>query len=205
MEPWKCLEEKVFLDFPYVQIVERLCERSKPSATDEPHRFYVFRSQDWCNVIPVTEDGKIVVVRQFRAGTMSLTYEFPAGVVDAMDGDSERTALRELVEETGYEPTPNATLLKLGTSHPNPALQDNQLHSLLVGPVKKVRPPSLDPTEEIIAEEKTLEELIELMKAGQFSHALAITSLFFLIQKFQGTESLKEAFGKFQSLFPNRA
>jgi len=80
---WNCAEEKVFLDFPYLQLVERLCRRTTDPEDSEPHRFYVIRAKDWCNIIPITEEGKIVLVRQFRAATLSSSFEFPGGVVQS--------------------------------------------------------------------------------------------------------------------------
>ena len=149
----------------------------------EGHRFYVFKSRDWCNIIPITEDGKVVLIKQFRAGLIGPSIEFPGGVVESEDSNIQATALREMVEETGYQPMPNAKCALLGSSHPNPALQDNRAHSLIVGPVKKTRNQALDPMEDIEVMEVAIEELPKMIAEGQFTHALMLTSLFhFLIQ-----------------------
>ena len=194
---WKCIEEKVFLDFPYLQVIERLCTNENAANPAElPHRFYVVQSRDWCNIIPFTEDGKIVLIRQFRAGTLDTPYEFPGGVVEADEGEGDglaACALRELLEETGYSPISGAKVRALGKSFPNPALQDNQVHSFLVGPIRKTRAQSLDPSEDIVVEEKSVEEFLALLAAGQFTHALMLTSLFFLVQELLGEEGLAKA------------
>lgn len=186
---WKCSGEKVFLDFPYLQIVERLCLPEKAAADAEAHRFYVLKSRDWCNIIPVTEEGNVVLVRQFRAGTLSTSLEFPGGVVESNDADVQATAIREMVEETGYEPLPNARCTLLGASHPNPALQDNRMHSLIVGPVKKTRGQKLDPAEDIEVLEVPVAEFPRLIAEGQFGHALMLTSLLHLMMKNTGAET----------------
>lgn len=175
---WNLVGEKVFLDFPYLQIVERNIRKSTDAVDAEPHRFYVLRSKDWCNVIPITEEGKIVLVRQFRAGVLDASYEFPGGVVESTDADIVATALREMTEETGYEALPHARCRTLGASLPNPALQDNRVHSLIVGPVKKVRSQNLDPSEDIEVLEIDIEDLPRLYREGKFTHALMLTSLF---------------------------
>jgi 8-oxo-dGTP pyrophosphatase MutT (NUDIX family) len=181
---WSLVEEKVFLDFPYLQIVERNCRKAGDPTDQEPHRFYVLSSKDWCNVIPITEEGKVVLVKQFRAGSLSASLEFPGGVVESTDADVVATALREMVEETGYAPLPNARTKVLGASFPNPALQDNQVHSLIVGPVKKTLPQNLDPMEDIEVVELELAELPKLYREGKFTHALMLTTLFhFLMQE----------------------
>jgi ADP-ribose pyrophosphatase len=187
---WKMVGEKVFLDFPYLQIVERNIRKASDPADSEAHRFYVLRAKDWCNVIPITEEGKIVLVKQFRAGTLSAALEFPGGVMESTDADVVATALREMVEETGYEPLPHARTKILGTAFPNPALQDNQVHSLVVGPVKKVRSQNLDPTEDIEVVEIDIADLPKLYREGQFTHALMLTTLFHFFM--QETPAAKE-------------
>lgn len=188
---WNLVGEKVFLDFPYLQIVERNIKKTTDPQDAEPHRFYVLRSKDWCNVIPITEEGKVVLVRQFRAGVLSSSYEFPGGVVESTDADVLATALREMTEETGYEGLPHARCKILGTSYPNPALQDNRVHSLIVGPVKKMQTQNLDPTEDIEVLEVDVSDLPRLYREGKFTHALMLTTLFhFLMQETSATKEL---------------
>lgn len=199
---WTLVDEKTFLDFPYLQIVERQIRKPVREGvpTDaEPVRFYVVRSKDWCNIIPITEDGKVVLVKQFRAGTMSASYEFPGGIMESGDADVQATALREMVEETGYEPLPNARCKVLGVCYPNPALQDNQVHALIVGPVKKTRPQSLDPNEDIEVIEVPIEDFPRMLHSGQFSHALMLTTVYhFLLQETAVAKDLIEGLKGFQ-------
>lgn len=180
---WKCTGEKTLLDFPYLQLVERLCQPSAAPDDFVAHRFYVIQSRDWCNIIPVTEDGKVLIIRQFRAGTLETSLEFPGGIVESTDADLQATAIREMIEETGYEPIAGARCQFLGSSYPNPALQDNRLHSLIVGPVKKTKAQNLDPAEDIEVIEVPIAELPSLFTQGRFDHALMLTTLFhFLMQ-----------------------
>ncbi len=188
---WKLVGEKVFLDFPYLQIVERNIRKASDPAEEEPHRFYVLRAKDWCNVIPITEEGKVVLVKQFRAGILSASYEFPGGVVESTDADVSATALREMMEETGYVPLPHARTKILGVSYPNPALQDNQVHSMIVGPVKRAHAQNLDPAEDIEVIEVDIAELPKMYREGKFSHALMLTTLLhFLMQETGATKEL---------------
>lgn len=196
---WSCIEEKTFLDFPYLQLVERQCRRTSDPEESEPHRFYVIRAKDWCNIIPITEDGKVILVRQFRAGTLSASYEFPGGVVESTDADVQATALREMAEETGFEPLPNARCKLLGVAHSNPALQDNQVHSLIVGPVKRTLRQNLDPTEDIEVIEVDIDELPRLLRGGKFTHALMLTTLYhFMMQETAVAKDLIEGLRAFQ-------
>jgi ADP-ribose pyrophosphatase len=188
---WKLTGEKIFLDFPYLQIVERDIRKTSDPEDQEAHRFYVLRSKDWCNVIPVTEQGKVVLVKQFRAGILGASYEFPGGVVESTDADITATAVREMAEETGYELLPHARTKILGVSFPNPALQDNRVHSLIVGPVKRAGAQNLDPSEDIEVVEVDIADLPKLYREGKFTHALMLTTLFhFLMQETPAAKEL---------------
>jgi len=67
------------------------------------HDFYVIEAPDWINVIPLTDDGRVVLIEQYRHGTGEVSLEIPGGMVD--EGESPQdAAARELLEETGYEP-----------------------------------------------------------------------------------------------------
>ncbi len=63
--------------------------------------YYTFRSPDSVMVLPITQDGRVLVVRQWRLARNRVTTELPAGGMDA-DERPEQAARRELLEETGY-------------------------------------------------------------------------------------------------------
>lgn len=78
--------------------------------------YFVWESPHIVEVVPVTPNGKCVLVRQDRHGIGKLTHQFPAGAVD--EGESlETAACRELEEETGYL---GNQLIHLGTTAPYP-------------------------------------------------------------------------------------
>jgi hypothetical protein len=69
--------------------------RFEPSGSERD--FVVLECPDWVNVVPVTDDGRIVLVRQYRHGIQKTALELPGGVID--DGESpEGAALRELAK-----------------------------------------------------------------------------------------------------------
>ncbi len=90
------------------------------------HDFYVLEAPDWVNIIPLTDDEQVVMVRQFRHGTESFTLEIPGGMVDADDADPKAAARREMEEESGYD---SDDIIELGKVHPNPAIQGNYCHT----------------------------------------------------------------------------
>ena len=66
--------------------------------------YYVLEFPNWCNVVLVTEDEKIVFVRQYRHAIQQTTLELPGGVIDSNE-NPETAAIREVQEETGYQIT----------------------------------------------------------------------------------------------------
>jgi 8-oxo-dGTP pyrophosphatase MutT (NUDIX family) len=130
------------------------------------------RLPDWVNVVPITVDGDIVLVRQRRVGTQTDTLEVPGGVVDP--GESpEEAALRELREETGGVP---ARLVPLGVVHPNPALQDNRCHQFLAVGVR-LGPPDPDDHEKIEVIVVPRARVRGWLDDGTLSHALVALAL----------------------------
>ena len=67
-------------------------------------------------VVPVTDDGKILMVRQYRNALNRETLELPAGKLDAPDEPKIECAYRELEEETGYRTEKLEYLMSLNTT-----------------------------------------------------------------------------------------
>ncbi len=168
MRAWQTLKRKRVLNHPVLQV--DLAERSRG---DEPaHEFVVLHSPDWVNVVPVTSDGQVVLIRQWRHGTGELTLEIPGGLIDP--GESPMIAgARELAEETGYEA---GCMDPLGWVHPNPALFSNRCYTCLALDCKAVGPPRLEDTEQIEVELRPLAQVPELIQSGEISHSLVVAA-----------------------------
>lgn len=174
---WILDNEKTLVNSPAITVIEQIRRSSEDGRT---HKFYLLRSRDWCNVIPVTEDGKVVFVKQYRIGISDHTLEVPGGVADPEDKDLASAALREMEEETGYSPLPGARCISLGSSHPNPAILDNRVHGFVVGPVRKTHAQKLDEGEMIETVEIPIDEIPERILNGEISHSLMLNTFFFL-------------------------
>ena len=181
-----------------MEIVERKC---KSSEDDRSFNFYLMRSRDWCNIIPVIADGKVVMVKQFRIGIDRHTLEVPGGVTDHSDSNCQAAALRELEEETGYAPLPGAKCIHLGWNYPNPAILNNRAHSYIVGPVQKITGQHLDPGEMIETIEVPIDEIPQKIIQGEINHALMLNAFFFLsLQNQKVEESLIQSLNQFTRL-----
>jgi 8-oxo-dGTP pyrophosphatase MutT (NUDIX family) len=133
----------------------------------------VLETPQWCNVVALTPEKRLVVVRQFRFGTSSITTEIPGGVVDPGEEHAE-AARRELREEAGYT---SENWSYLGCVEPNPAFHDNLCHHWLALDVARTHGQELDGGEDIAIDTLSLNEVRAEIARGSIRHALVITAL----------------------------
>jgi ADP-ribose pyrophosphatase len=140
------------------------------------HDFYVIEAPDWINVIPLTKDGRVVLIEQYRHGTESISLEIPGGMVDP--GEEPRaTAARELFEETGYEAV---EVILLGRTRPNPAIQNNWIHTFLARGVEYRQEPLNQGTERTRVRLETLARIPSLIREGAIDHSLVVVGFHWL-------------------------
>ncbi len=136
-------------------------------------RRLVLEAPSWCNIVALTPERRLVVVRQFRFGTGTVTTEIPGGVVDQGEEPNE-TARRELREETGYTAE---RWSYLGEVEPNPAFQNNVCHHFLAEDARRTHELELDAGEDITVDTLELEELRERVLSGEIRHSLVVCAL----------------------------
>ena len=144
-----------------------------PDANDR-HAFYCIHSSSWVNVVAVTPNDEIVMVRQFRHGSREVTLELPGGMVDRGESPSD-AASRELLEETGYGVEGLAPLCEL---NPNPALFENTLYTYVGRDAAIVAEISNPGMEETVVELVPWGQLMEHVRTGVVDHALIVAALF---------------------------
>lgn len=139
--------------------------------------FFTFEYPDWVQAVALTPEGELILVEQFRFGTESFGWELSGGVMDAADeGNPIVTARRELLEETGYAASGPATLI--GQAHPNPALQGNRVHYVLLEGCTRIAEPSPDANEELCHRVVDWAGVQALLEGGAISHALSVCGLY---------------------------
>ena len=148
-------------------------DRSRSVRSGQMHDFHVIEAGDWVNVVPLTADRHVVMVRQFRHGIRDLTLEVPAGLVDDADGSPAVAARRELREETGYV---GRHLAPLGAVYPNPAIMNNRCHMFVAYDVEVAGAPQWDGTEELEVELVELDRVGMLIRNGTVSNALTLVA-----------------------------
>jgi 8-oxo-dGTP pyrophosphatase MutT (NUDIX family) len=144
--------------------------------------FVVLEFPDWVNVIPVTEDGQIVLVRQYRHGLLASTWETPGGVIDR-DEEPLHAAVRELLEETGYAA---ANVRLLGRVSPNPAVQGNWSYSFLAEGCRFTGSRNLDPFEDIEVKLFAMEDVPTMIRQEEICNSMVINSFALLWMEERG-------------------
>jgi len=143
IKPWPIIESTKDFDMGLFSITTNRCRSPR---TGQEHDFYVIDFPNWVQVIPITPDDQIVMVRQYRHGCGRNFLELPGGLIDTNDLSPDQTGKRELLEETGYRAK---NLILLTGIYPQPAVLNNKGLTYLAKEVKKVAEPNFDATEDI--------------------------------------------------------
>lgn len=157
-----------------LRIFKLRTDRARSPRTGEEHNFFVLESPPWVNVIPITAQGEVVLIHQYRHGIRDITLEIPGGLIEP--GDSpEAAARRELREETGYAA---AEFIPLGYVHPNPAIQDNLCYTFLAKDARRQGGQQLDDKEDIEVLLKPVDAIPALISSGAITHSLVIAAFY---------------------------
>src|SRR5262245_11242633 len=169
VKPWETVSPGTANPFRIFTVIR---ETARSLLTGRTHEFVVLDAPDWIQVLPITPEGGVVFVRQYRHGTRGITLEIPGGMIHPGE-TPEAAAARELLEETGFAGGP---LRLLASMDPNPAIQRNRCHVVVAPDVRVIAPPTPDPAEEIATEILPLADVPRLIATGEISHSLVIAA-----------------------------
>lgn len=141
--------------------------------TGREHEFFIVDAPDWCNIVPLTRDGRVVMVRQRRHGIGQETLELPGGMIDPDDASPLEAARRELLEETGYRAE---KVEAIGSIAPNPAMMTNRCWSFLARDVEQVADLDLDGGEDIDVVLVPYAEIPAMIARGEIAHSLVVVA-----------------------------
>ena len=167
---WQKLRSEVYSSTRIFEVSKQTYRR--PDRTKEQD-FFVINAPDWVNVVALTDDYQLVLVRQFRFGLNDFSLEIPGGVIEPGE-DCVVAGLRELREETGYA---GGSARLLGSVHPNPAMQSNRCHLVLVENARLESALEWDPDEELETLVTPVDEVYAMAYRGEITHALVLDAL----------------------------
>ncbi|HEY2732008.1 MAG TPA: NUDIX hydrolase [Polyangia bacterium] len=177
-QPWKVLSrEYLSRKFWYTVRVDKV---ELPNGTVIPE-YWVNEYVPWVNVVAVTADDEVLLIRQYRHGLGEVHFEIPAGTTDPGETSLEAAARRELVEETGYGGGRWSPLVTLSA---NPALQNNLTYTFLAEGVVRMGEADPGADEDLRLHPVSIVDLERLLDEGAFIQALhAAPLLKYLLQR----------------------
>jgi len=169
---WERLGDETLLRYKVFHV--RKSRRRSPR-TGADIGFFLLDTPDWVNVLPITDDQQVVMVRQFRHGSGRVSLEIPGGLIDPGEAP-DRAAARELREETGYEA---AQLEQIGAMNPNPSMMTNRCFAYLATGCRPVGGLCMDPGEDIEVVTVPVTGLDEWLCRGEIDHAIVLATIAF--------------------------
>ncbi|GHO42461.1 NUDIX hydrolase [Ktedonospora formicarum] len=143
LAPWQVVDSRISYEDPWLRIRTDTCKTAQGHIIESYH---VLEALPWVNVIALTTEGKIVLVREYRHGARQILLGLPGGAVEPSDRDPLAAIQRELREETGYS---GGEFFQVGQSYANPANQGNIVYAFLALGVTQTREQELDENEYI--------------------------------------------------------
>lgn len=169
---WETVERRIHADCKVFKVMRHYCRHPRSQVEDD---FYVITALDWVVALALTPERELVMVNQYRFGTEDLSWEFPAGIVEPGE-DPVAAGVRELREESGFVGE-NPRLI--GCSYPNPAVQSNTCHYILVENAEPRAEVEWGLHEEMEIATMSVESVFEHARTGCIDHALVINALFY--------------------------
>jgi ADP-ribose pyrophosphatase len=179
-EAWERLGSERLLETAYFALrSDKL--RLPGGAVKDP--YYVVERPDAAIIFPLTAEGDVVLVRQYRPPLERMELGLPAGLVERGE-EPEAAARRELVEETGYS---GGEWEPLGSLASSPSLKDNWAYLFLARGVEETAPP--DPDEHELVETVTVpaRELLGLIRAGEIVSSSGVAAIMLALERLRET------------------
>lgn len=168
--PWQVDTSEYIHQLPWFTVRKDAIRMERGGAIPD---YFIFEYPDWINVVAVTTDGQLVLIRQYRHGIAGVHYELCAGVIDPGE-DPLMAAQRELLEETGFGGGDWRPLLTLSA---NPGTHNNLTYAFLAMGVERKQTQALEKTEEITVHIVSPERVREIIDNSEMIQALHVAPL----------------------------
>lgn len=173
---WKILSSEYLSHHQYFTARKDKCETPEGKIIEE---YFVVEMPTTVCAVALTEEGEVLMVRQYRHPLKETLLEIPGGFIDKNE-TPEQAAKRELKEETGYE---FSSFTNLGKVAANPGVLDNFTYLFLAQGGKKTADQKLDDNEELVVETISVDHLKELFLQNKIVQSLHMNCIFFALKE----------------------
>ena len=162
LKPWKELSREIVFDAaPYVQVSRQVVELPNGKVLDD---FFQVHQQSFATIVPVLEDGRVQVMRNYKHGPRRVVLSVPAGFIEPGE-DPLEGARRELLEETGLV---SENWTSLGSYVDNGNREGCHGHYFLARGCRRVAAPDAGDHEEMELFTLSVAEMDAALREGQF-------------------------------------
>jgi len=173
---WRTTAKKIVAENPFLRLEEH---RREEEGTGRHGYFFIVEAPDWVNIVAITDEEEIVLIEQFRHGSERIELEIPSGIIDEDETPAD-AALRELLEESGYERSDRSEFKKIGEVIPNPAFIRNKCYTYLLTHARLTGMTQFDENENIRVRLVPRREIERLITTGEIQHSLIISAFYWL-------------------------
>lgn len=170
VKPWEILKNETVFKNEWVNIQKEAVKLSNGTVIDD---YYLNVRPEVVISLPLTKEGNVIVVRQYKHGGQEIFMEFPGGVFESAKETPLEGALREMREETGYH---SDEMIYLGKVFDDPTKDRNCLHLFLAKNAYRRFEPEPDITENIEIIEMPFKDIPELIKSHKMQVCGAISA-----------------------------
>ena len=174
---WKTISSEYLFEDLWFKVRKDKCITPRGTVVDP---YYVYEFPTWVTALPITSDGRVIIVKQYRHAIGETCIEIPGGCVDSTDENFEKAITRELLEETGYS---FATYDYLGKISANPSTNSNLMHMFLARGGTRTTDQKLDANEEIEVELVSIEELKKMILRNEIMQSMHVTCILYALNK----------------------
>lgn len=179
---WRTLSSEYLFNDLWFKVRRDICETPQGKIIKP---YYVYEFPTWVTAVPVTGEGKIIMLHQYRHALGEICIELPGGCVDDTDNNLQEAMSRELLEETGYS---FSSYEYLGKISPNPSTNNNLMHMFLAKGGTKIAEQQLDGNEEIEVELMSIDEVKTLLKENKIVQSMHVTCLMYALARLHELE-----------------
>jgi ADP-ribose pyrophosphatase len=169
IEKWQLLNSQEAFKTPWFNISKN---NYHINSLNKDQEYFVLNEQSGANIVALTADNKVLLVKQYRPALDKVVYDFPAGYIEKGE-DKMAAASRELLEETGYS---SSNWLFTGEVNPLPNRISKTDYCFLAQNIELTQPQKLDEFEQISFQLFSIEELERMILNNEFNCGVCLSS-----------------------------